>query len=405
MDLITFPRETILYNFGENVKKIYYLVEGIVSVKLHNKKLTFEHGTFGEWAFFDLPSEEIVTIESDEATFYQFRPEEVLQIENHDSILRTIINSLSKRLLLIDSELAESRELPEYVGPDRMRYFKRIHPNSMKIDDRIFQDILNAKRLYSNGYVKEAFDVVVRLLSEPVNDELRKEIMVWYTLLSIILQPESAELHLRRLNSKEYSDCLSYVYLFSFVHGGQKQDILEIFMKGGLLLPPYTVVTLEGEKANEGYLVLKGYLKAVKLYEDKEILLSIVKPGEFVGEGALLDSKIRMVTLYSISPAAIIPISCEGIEKYIKNNPKFVLKIIESQLMRIKQVKKLISMKFTPNSGQRVLMAIKYFENIFNEAKITAKDISAFIDVPVERVVDELRKNGFKIAADGTISF
>uniref|UniRef100_A0A7C5U484 Crp/Fnr family transcriptional regulator n=1 Tax=Fervidobacterium nodosum TaxID=2424 RepID=A0A7C5U484_9BACT len=403
MDLVTFPGGTVLYNLGEIPKKVYYIVEGAVSVRVSRKELALESGTLGEWAFFELPSEEFVTVQSPGATFYVFNPDEIFQLENRETILRRMIGSISKRLLLIDSELAECQVLPEYVGPDRMRYFKRIHPNSMKLDDRIFQELFNVKRFYASGYYKDASDIVVKLMQEPVPEELKKEIIVWYTLLTVILQPENAELHFRRLNPKDYSDSLSYAYLYSFIHGGQKQEILEMFMKGGILLPSYTIVTLEGESAHEGYLVVRGYLKAVKLYEDKEVLLSIVQPGEFVGESALIESKTRMVTLYSISPAAVIPVTCEGIEKFIQSNPKFVLKICESQLKRIRQVKELLNLKTMPNPIQRVIMAIKYFENLFAKVKISAKDIANLVDVPVEKVMEELRHKGFKIAVDGTI--
>lgn len=404
MDLLTFPEGTVLYNFGEIPEKVYYIVDGKVSVRVSKKELIFESGTLGEWAFFELPSEETVAVESSEATFYIFKPDEIFQLENKETILKRMISSISKRLLLIDSELAECQVLPEYVGPDRMRYFKRMHPNSMRLDDKVFQEIFNMKRLYAGGYYKDAFDVVVKLMQEPVPEELKKEIMVWYTLLSVILQPDNAELHFRRLNPKDYSDNLSYAYLYSFIHGGQKQDILEMFMKGGILLPPYTIITLEGEVANEGFLVVKGYLKAVKLYEDKEVLLSIVQPGEFVGESALVESKTRMVTLYSISPAAIIPITCDGVQKFIQSNPKFVLKICESQLKRIKQVRELLNLKTNSNPVQRTISAIRYFENLFLKVKITAKDIANLVDVPVEKVMEELRHRGFKIAVDGTIS-
>lgn len=403
MDIITYPQGSVLYDCDEKPRKVYYLLEGEVSVKVHKKEVSLDSGTFGEWSWFSMPSEEKITVSSSEATFYVFEPQEVFQSKEYLKILKSAIPSISKRLLIADSELAECQKLPEYVGPDRLRYFKRVHPNSYKLDDRIFQDILNAKRFYASGYYKEAFDILVKLLPEVVSEDLKKEIMVLYTLLSVILDPEHAELYFRRLNPKDYIEHLSYLYLRTFLRGGKNQDILEVFMKAGLYTPPYTIVTLEGDVAQEGYLVVKGYLKAVKIYENKEVLLSIVQPGEFVGESALLDTKTRMVTLYSISPASIIPINCESIEKSLQTNPNFILRICESQLKRIKQVKSLIKIKNIPNPIQRIDWVISYFQELFSKVKITAKDISNLIDVNVEHVIEELKRKGFRITLDGSI--
>ncbi|MFN6991694.1 MAG: Crp/Fnr family transcriptional regulator, partial [Fervidobacterium sp.] len=380
------------------------LIDGKVLVTLHSKSEVFEQGTFGEWALFNMPSEEEVSVIDNEATFYILKPEEIFNVENYEKILKAMISSISKRLLLIDAELAQSQSLPEYVGPDRMRYFKRTYPNSMKLTDNFFQDFLSVKRFYANGYYREAFEVLLKIMSYTISEDLKKELMAWHTLLSIIIDPEKAELHFRRLNPKEYGDSLSYAYLVSFFKGGQKQELLEMYMKAGLYLPPYTIVTTEGEMASEGYFLLKGYLKAVKLYEDKEVLLSIVKPGEFVGESALIESRTRMVTLYSISPAAIIPINCEGIQKTIRSNPNFILKLCESQIKRIKQVKELINLKKSIGSMQRIDLALKYFSDIIDKANITVKDISSISDCSYEEVIEELRKKGFKISMSGVIS-
>lgn len=404
MELVTYPKNTKIYTFNEHLDKFFYLIDGKVLVTLHSKSEVFEHGTFGEWALFNMPSEEEVTVIDNEATFYILKPEEIFNVENYEKILKAMISSISKRLLLIDAELAQSQSLPEYLGPNRMRYFKRTYPNSMKLTDNFFQELLSVKRFYANGYYKEAFETLLKIMSYTVSDDLKKELMVWHTLLSIIIDPEKADLHFRRLNPKEYNDSLSYAYLVSFFKGGQKQELLEMYMKAGLYLPPYTILTIEGETASEGYFLLKGYLKAVKLYEDKEVLLSIVKPGEFVGESALIESKTRMVTLYSISPAAIIPINCEGIQKTIQSNPNFILKLCESQIKRIKQVKELINLKKSIGSVQRINLALKYFSDIIDKANITVKDISNISDCPYEEVVEELRRKGFKISMSGVIS-
>ncbi|WP_448376145.1 cyclic nucleotide-binding domain-containing protein [Fervidobacterium sp.] len=403
MEVIVLPPGTKIYSFSEVPNHVYYLVNGLVESKLFKKEFQFETGTIGEWSIFNLPSEEQVTTIT-ETTLYAFKPNEILNSEYSQKILRSMVSSVAKRLLLVDSELAECREIPEYVGPDRMRYLNRTHPGAYKITDAIFQDMMQVKRLYAAGYYKEAFEGVVKLMGVVLTEDLRKEIMIWHTLLSIILDPEKAEIHFKRLNPKDYGDSLSYLYLVNFFKGGERQEILEVFMKAGLHIPPDTIVTLEGEVASESFLVLRGYLKAVKLFEDKEVLLTIVGPSEFVGESALIESRTRMITLYSISPTDIIALTPESIEKSVQSNPNFILKICESQLKRISQVKKLIEIRNQGNQIQRTVIAIKYFEPFLDKTKINVRDIAYLVDTTIERVMDEARRLGYKISFDGTIS-
>lgn len=402
MKLITYPPNSVIYKEGEVPQSIYYIVNGSISTKLFRKEKQIESGTISEWGIYNIPSEESVVTLS-ETTLYSVNPSEILSSEYSDRILRSMVSSIAQRLLVIDSELAESREIPEYVGPDKLRFFNRLHPGAYKLTDNIFQDILQAKRFYVGGYYREAMEIFAKMMAQVTNEELKKEIMVWHTLLSMLTDPERAEIHFKRLNPNEYGDLLSYVYLVNFFKGGQKQEILEMYMKAGLFVPANTIVTLEGEAALEGYLILKGYLKAVKLFEDKEILLSIVGPGEFVGEGAFLDSKVRMVTLYTLSPTAFIPLNAEVINKTITTNPGFILKICESQLRRISQVKRLLEIRYQSNPAQRTISALKYFSELFGKTKITVRDIAYLVDVNSERVIEEAKHLGFKVSFDGTI--
>ena len=403
MEIVVFPSGTKIYGYSEIPKYLYYLVDGTVETKLFRKVQEFNSGTFGEWSLFNLPSQEQVTSTS-EVTLYAIKPEEIFNFEHTQKVVKSIIPSIAKRLLLIDFELTEAQELPTYVGADRMRFFNKAHPGAYKITDAIFQDILQAKSLYASGYYREAFEIIVKLMPQVVTEDLRKEVMIWHTLLSMVLEPEKAEIHFRRLNPKEYAEYLSYQFLVSFYKGGEKQEILDIYMKAGLHIPSETIVTMEGEVASEAFLILRGYLKAVKLFEDKEVLMSIVGPGEFVGEGAIMNSKIRMATLYSISPVDLIPLSAESIEKATLTNPGFILKICESQLKRIIQVKQLLEIKNQGNQIQRTIMAINYFQPIFGKAKVNVRDIAFLVDVSVERVIEEVRRMGYKIGIDGSIS-
>jgi len=179
----------------------------------NERQVHLNNGTFGEWSLFNLPSEETVTTVG-ETTLYFIKPSEIGTLEI-PKLLITMVSSIAKRLLIVDSELSCCSEIPEYLGPDKLRYFNRVHPNSFRITDGVFQDMFQIKRLYTSGYYKEAFEIAVKLLSGPFPEDLKKEIMVWYTLLNILLEPEKAEMHFSRHCAERL--CGAY-FLCIFIH-------------------------------------------------------------------------------------------------------------------------------------------------------------------------------------------
>ncbi|PHJ13666.1 hypothetical protein IM41_05060, partial [Fervidobacterium sp. SC_NGM5_G05] len=93
MDIVTYPKGSVLYDYDEIPRKFYYLLEGEVSVKVHKKEVNLNSGTFGEWSWFSMLSEEKITVSSPEAMFYVFEPQEVFQSKEYLKILKSAISS------------------------------------------------------------------------------------------------------------------------------------------------------------------------------------------------------------------------------------------------------------------------------------------------------------------------
>ncbi len=101
------------------------------------------------------------------------------------------------------------------------------------------------------------------------------------------------------------ADILSKIFLFSDLG---RQDILRLsalmtentYKKGENIL-------VQNEKGDSLYIILEGKVKVV-LYGDKgkEIILSILKDGDFFGEMALLDEDVRSAYVITLQKTRVL---------------------------------------------------------------------------------------------------
>ena len=71
--------------------------------------------------------------------------------------------------------------------------------------------------------------------------------------------------------------------------------------------PSGTIFCRQGEPGDTFYVIVEGHLTATKLTEEgEERLLSILHPGNYFGEMALIDDSPRMATIISATPATVL---------------------------------------------------------------------------------------------------
>ena len=86
--------------------------------------------------------------------------------------------------------------------------------------------------------------------------------------------------------------------------------------------PKGAVLLREGERGDTFYVIVEGHLTATRRTEEgEERLLSIMHPGNYFGEMALIDDAPRMATVSAATPATLLEFSREVFDRLLMNSP------------------------------------------------------------------------------------
>ena len=99
--------------------------------------------------------------------------------------------------------------------------------------------------------------------------------------------------------------------------------------------PRSTTVIAGGDTTDSLYIVLSGRLKVMMSDADvKEVILSILGPGEFFGEMGLIDDAPRSATVVAIESCELLSIAKRDFKKCLAENFEMTM---ANQLARLRQ--------------------------------------------------------------------
>ncbi|MGC8928646.1 MAG: Crp/Fnr family transcriptional regulator [Myxococcota bacterium] len=138
------------------------------------------------------------------------------------------------------------------------------------------------------------------------------------------------------------TDMLSKIFLFSDL---TKSEISRLsllmnekeYKKGESIL-------LQNDRGDSLYLILEGKVKVV-LYGDRgrEIILSILKVGDFFGEMALLDEDVRSAYVIALEKTKVLMLSRDVFLNWLNNHPKSAIKLLKFLSIRLRRADEIIS--------------------------------------------------------------
>ena len=88
-----------------------------------------------------------------------------------------------------------------------------------------------------------------------------------------------------------------------------------------------SIVFCEGEPGNELFIIQKGSVKIIKVTENNEILLAVLKSGDIFGEMALLESKPRAAGAVAFEDCQLMAVNRENFEHMIKTQPQLIARL------------------------------------------------------------------------------
>jgi CRP-like cAMP-binding protein len=100
--------------------------------------------------------------------------------------------------------------------------------------------------------------------------------------------------------------------------------------KPGEVVRSYTkdsIIFCEGEPGDELFIIQKGSVKIVKITDNNEILLAMLKIGDIFGEMALLESKPRAAGAVAYEDCQLMAVNRENFQQMIQTQPQLIARL------------------------------------------------------------------------------
>ena len=113
--------------------------------------------------------------------------------------------------------------------------------------------------------------------------------------------------------------------------------------------PKNTVLFSKGDKSDSLYIVCSGKVKAI-IHDElgKEVVLSIIGPGEYFGEMAAIDGAPRSATIVTKEPTETLVIDRDDFGRILSSNPDMMFDLLKVLLERFRKAdEKIESLVFT----------------------------------------------------------
>lgn len=169
-------------------------------------------------------------------------------------------------------------------------------------------------------------------------------------------------------------------------------------------VPRGTMVLTAGDPTDSLYIVLSGRLKVLMSDADgKEVILSILGPGEFFGEMGLIDDSPRSASVLAIEPCELLSISKRDFKKCLAENFEMAMAVMRGLVRRLREAdRKIGSLALLDVYGRVARLLLDMSENVDGQKMVTKRlpkqDIAKMIGASremVSRVMKDLQMGGY----------
>jgi CRP-like cAMP-binding protein len=149
-----------------------------------------------------------------------------------------------------------------------------------------------------------------------------------------------------------------------------KQKAAEIFPKVKVIKPVYppdkmeraypanSLLFAEGEPGNELYIIQEGSVKIVKIVNNQEVVLAVLRKGDIFGEMALLENKPRTASAEIVEKCTVLAVNRANFIGLIKTSPDLVARLTTLMAERIWLMYRQLANTMIENSMGRVYDAL-----------------------------------------------
>ena len=165
-----------------------------------------------------------------------------------------------------------------------------------------------------------------------------------------------------------------------------------------------STVLAAGDLTDSLYIVLSGRLKVMMSdAEGKEVILSILGPGEFFGEMGLIDDSPRSASVVAIESCELLSIAKRDFKKCLAENFEMAMAVMRGLVRRLREAdRKIGSLALLDVYGRVARLLLDMSENVEGEKVVTKRlpkqDIAKMIGASremVSRVMKDLQMGGY----------
>ena len=174
----------------------------------------------------------------------------------------------------------------------------------------------------------------------------------------------------------------------------------------------HTTVLQAGDHTDNIYLILTGEIKVqISDHEGREVILSMLTPGEMFGEMGVIDDHPRSATVIATEPCDLVVIAKDDFKICLVENFEVSLYIIRSLVKRLREAdRKIESLALVDVYGRVARLLLEMAETQEGQKvvtrRITRQDIAKTIGASremVSRVMRDLQLRGMIKESDGCI--
>lgn len=165
-----------------------------------------------------------------------------------------------------------------------------------------------------------------------------------------------------------------------------------------------TMIMAAGDPTDSLYIVLSGRLKVMMSDADgKEVILTIIGPGEFFGEMGLIDDAPRSASVVAIEPCELLAITRRDFKKCLAENLEMSMAVMRGLVRRLREAdRKIGSLALLDVYGRVARLLLDMAETVDGQKMVTKRlpkqDIAKMIGASremVSRVMKDLQMGGF----------
>ena len=195
---------------------------------------------------------------------------------------------------------------------------------------------------------------------------------------------------------------LKRVPLFSGLTDGQIERLAAGSVRRNF--PKGRTIVAEGEPSQSLYVLLSGRAKVQRSdTEGKEVILSVLGPGECFGEMSLIDDAPRSASVITLESSDFMSIAKESFKAILASSPEICLRIMRGLVKRLREAdKKIETLALLDVYGRVARVLLDFSEEVGNDRvvknKLPRQEIAKMIGASremVSRVMKGLETEGY----------